>query len=114
MAQSSDSGFGRTTMRNGNGTAKHSEKTVETLSKKTVKSETSAQKASPQRAKSSPPGVRTSGLQTAETPSSNRLSAGIAVARQFTTPQTDPLDAVVYERRSSVISNPDGSIVFKM
>jgi ribonucleoside-diphosphate reductase alpha chain len=27
---------------------------------------------------------------------------------------TDPLDAVVYERRSSTITNPDGSIVFKM
>jgi ribonucleoside-diphosphate reductase alpha chain len=29
-------------------------------------------------------------------------------------PGVDPLDAVVYERRSSTITNPDGSIVFKM
>ena len=36
------------------------------------------------------------------------------VERRLTSPGTDPLDAVVYERRSSTISNPDGSIVFKM
>src|SRR5208283_1920980 len=29
-------------------------------------------------------------------------------------PGVDPLDEVVYERRSSAITNPDGSIVFKM
>ncbi|MFO0663366.1 MAG: vitamin B12-dependent ribonucleotide reductase [Polyangiaceae bacterium] len=46
-----------------------------------------------------------------------RVSAkreGVTLARHFTTPGTDPLDEVVYERRSSVITNPDGSIVFKM
>jgi ribonucleoside-diphosphate reductase alpha chain len=39
---------------------------------------------------------------------------GVPVARRFSVPGTDPLDAVVYERRSSAITNPDGSIVFKM
>src|SRR5215472_10703874 len=39
---------------------------------------------------------------------------GVPVERCFTSPDVDPLDAVVYERRSSTISNPDGSIVFKM
>jgi ribonucleoside-diphosphate reductase alpha chain len=39
---------------------------------------------------------------------------GIAIARRFTRPGVDPLDEVVYERRSSAITNPDGSIVFKM
>ncbi len=39
---------------------------------------------------------------------------GMHMARRFTSPGTDPLDAVVYERRSSTITNPDGSIVFKM
>ncbi len=53
---------------------------------------------------------------------------GVTVARVFTRPGTDPLESgapgwmtvtgdkteLVYERRSSVITNPDGSIVFKM
>src|SRR5580658_3257236 len=39
---------------------------------------------------------------------------GVAVERRFSTVGVNPLDAVVYERRSSVITNPDGSIVFKM
>jgi len=48
---------------------------------------------------------------------------GVTVARMFTRPSVDPLEAgspgeggtpLVYERRSSVITNPDGSIVFKM
>ncbi len=109
MAQSSDSGFGRTTMRNGNGTTKHAEKTVETVAKKTLKA--SPPEAS--RRKSSPPaGLARNAGETS--PSSNRLSNGIAVARRYTTASADPLDAVVYERRSSVITNPDGSIVFKM
>jgi len=40
--------------------------------------------------------------------------SGVQVARRFTRPGVDPLDEVVYERRSSAITNPDGSIVFKM
>jgi ribonucleoside-diphosphate reductase alpha chain len=57
-----------------------------------------------------------------------RGGRGIAVARRFTRPGIDPLEngapgyptaagqpqELVYERRSSVITNPDGSIVFKM
>ena len=39
---------------------------------------------------------------------------GVAVERCFTSPDVNPLDAIVYERRSSTITNPDGSIVFKM
>jgi ribonucleoside-diphosphate reductase alpha chain len=39
---------------------------------------------------------------------------GLVVARRFTRHDADPLDEVVYERRSSSITNPDGSIVFKM
>ncbi len=34
------------------------------------------------------------------------------VSRRFTTPGVDPLAAVEYDRRDSVISNPDGSVVF--
>jgi len=40
-------------------------------------------------------------------------TGGIAVTRRFTQPNVDALDTT-YERRSSVITNPDGSIVFKM
>ncbi len=43
-----------------------------------------------------------------------RPGRGLRVERRLTSPGTSPLDAVVYERRSSTISNPDGSIVFKM
>jgi ribonucleoside-diphosphate reductase alpha chain len=43
-----------------------------------------------------------------------RSAKGVRVDRRFTSQGTDPLDAVVYERRSSTITNPDGSIVFKM
>jgi ribonucleoside-diphosphate reductase alpha chain len=60
--------------------------------------------------------------------SKNRSARGVTVARMFTRPGVNPLDAgspalptvtgepqeLVYERRSSVITNPDGSIVFKM
>ena len=48
---------------------------------------------------------------------------GVTVERKYTRPGVNPLDAgapapggttLVYERRSSIITNPDGSIVFKM
>ena len=39
---------------------------------------------------------------------------GLKLERRYTKPQTDPLDAVTYEKRSSTISNTDGSVVFKM
>ena len=54
---------------------------------------------------------------------SKTQTGGIKVTRHFTQLGVDPLDAgapgeggapLVYERRSSVITNPDGSIVFKM
>jgi ribonucleoside-diphosphate reductase alpha chain len=43
-----------------------------------------------------------------------RPSRGVRLERRYTRASSPPLDAVVYERRSSVITNPDGSIVFKM
>ena len=39
---------------------------------------------------------------------------GIAMPRHFTAAGRNPLDQVVYERRQSVITNPDGSVVFKL
>ncbi len=44
----------------------------------------------------------------------SKRARGVPVRRMFTQVGKDPLDTVVYERRSSAITNPDGSIVFKM
>jgi ribonucleoside-diphosphate reductase alpha chain len=43
-----------------------------------------------------------------------RTRGGLAFERTFTERGKDPLDHVTWERRSSVITNPDGSVVFKM
>jgi ribonucleoside-diphosphate reductase alpha chain len=45
---------------------------------------------------------------------SSRAGVGLGVERRFTSDRTKPFDALVWERRSSVISNPDGSQVFRM
>jgi len=45
-------------------------------------------------------------------PAKPPTSSARLVARRYTTPGVDPLDAVEYDRRDSVISNPDGSVVF--
>ena len=39
---------------------------------------------------------------------------GLSIPRVFTTPGSDPLEEVAYERRTSKITNPDGSVVFEM
>ncbi len=39
---------------------------------------------------------------------------GMKFERRYTKPSVNPLDAITYEKRSSVISNTDGSVVFKM
>ncbi|MDB5304129.1 MAG: ribonucleoside-diphosphate reductase, adenosylcobalamin-dependent, partial [Phycisphaerales bacterium] len=36
------------------------------------------------------------------------------ITRRFTKPGTDVFDSVQYEKRTSRISNPDGSVVFEM
>jgi ribonucleoside-diphosphate reductase alpha chain len=58
--------------------------------------------------------ARAARVTTATTAKKSGASRGLAVTRRFTRPGQDPLDVVVYERRSSTITNPDGSIVFKM
>ncbi|MFA5272616.1 MAG: vitamin B12-dependent ribonucleotide reductase [Candidatus Peribacter sp.] len=40
--------------------------------------------------------------------------SGLSIQRLFTTPGSDPLEEVAYERRTSRIKNPDGSVVFEM
>lgn len=39
---------------------------------------------------------------------------GLSIGRLFTTPGSDPLEEVSYERRTSRIANTDGSVVFEM
>jgi ribonucleoside-diphosphate reductase alpha chain len=39
---------------------------------------------------------------------------GLKVARRFTRAGTNPLDEIKYTRRDSLITNPDGSVVFRM
>lgn len=41
-------------------------------------------------------------------------SSGLAIARRFTSPGRDPLDYAAYVKRDSLITNPDGSVVFRM
>src|SRR5688572_32952149 len=39
---------------------------------------------------------------------------GLKFKRVYTTPGVDPFDMIEWDRRSSKISNPDGSTVFKL
>ena len=39
---------------------------------------------------------------------------GLKFKRVYTTPGVDPFDQIEWDRRSSKISNPDGSTVFKL
>ncbi len=43
-----------------------------------------------------------------------RKGAGLSIERRFTSEQQKPFDALVWERRTSVIAKPDGSQVFRM
>src|SRR5881409_962673 len=40
--------------------------------------------------------------------------AGLRVPRRHTRPGIDPLDEVRWEKRRTIITNPDGSVVFQM
>jgi ribonucleoside-diphosphate reductase alpha chain len=40
--------------------------------------------------------------------------AGLSLQRRYTSDAGAPLDQIIWERRSSAISNPDGSVVFRM
>ena len=41
-------------------------------------------------------------------------TSGLSIPRVFTTPGSDPLDEITYEKRTSRIKNTDGSVVFEM
>jgi ribonucleoside-diphosphate reductase alpha chain len=46
--------------------------------------------------------------------SSKRPRKGLSLERRYTRPDVDPFEEMVWESRQSVITNPDGSVVFKM
>jgi ribonucleoside-diphosphate reductase alpha chain len=56
----------------------------------------------------------TSGRTQGQADAKRKKRKGVAVERRYTTAGQPPLDAVVWERRRSVITNSDGSVVFKM
>ncbi|HRI65250.1 MAG TPA: vitamin B12-dependent ribonucleotide reductase [Polyangium sp.] len=61
------------------------------------------------------PVAKTSGKTTAKREAKKvTRPKGLAFDRRYTRRGTDPLEEIVWERRSSIITNPDGSIVFKM
>jgi ribonucleoside-diphosphate reductase alpha chain len=100
MTDFGGNGSSGTTMRNGHGkSTRTAEKPEKTEKEKAKTGAASGKKAAPLQARPA---------------KSARASRGVRVERRFTSAGTDPLDTIVYERRSSVITNPDGSIVFKM
>src|SRR5262249_22271414 len=50
----------------------------------------------------------------ASSSSSLPTGAGLRVPRRFTQPGVNPLDKVRWDKRRTVITNPDGSVVFQM
>jgi len=54
------------------------------------------------------------GGMTAEQAAATAGQAGLVHQRRFTRPGTDPLDEVRYVERDTVITNPDGSVVFEL
>ncbi len=61
-----------------------------------------------------PPRSRRNAPESRRPSARSRRGRGLAFERHFTRPGVDPMDEVVWERRQSVITNPDGSVVFRM
>jgi ribonucleoside-diphosphate reductase alpha chain len=62
---------------------------------------------------SGPPAAAGAGTRPS-TRARSKKRKGLALERRYTTPGKAPFDDVVWERRRSVITNSDGSVVFKM
>jgi ribonucleoside-diphosphate reductase alpha chain len=54
------------------------------------------------------------GRKASSRPKSRRATGGLSIERRFTSADRKPFEEIVWERRSSMISNPDGSQVFRM
>ncbi len=55
---------------------------------------------------------RQTSLPMTDTPT--KANKGLSIQRVFTTPGSDPLEELTYEKRTSRIKNTDGSVVFEM
>ena len=60
------------------------------------------------------PTSKSQGRKSSRSDAAHASSRGLTVERKFTHTDVSPFDSVEYETRSSVITNPDGSIVFRM
>jgi len=58
--------------------------------------------------------VKTAGKIEAKEQEASYRGKGISIPRKFTDSGMNPLDEMEYTKRKSVITNPDGSVVFKM
>src|SRR5882757_155270 len=67
---------------------------------------------SSRRSSKTPPAHAEASTKTTKTARAARR--GATMPRRYTEVGSDPFDSVVWERRSSVINNTDGSVVFKM
>jgi ribonucleoside-diphosphate reductase alpha chain len=61
-----------------------------------------------------PVGTPSSSTRSSSGKARGKKAQGLAMERRFTSAGLKPLDALVWERRSSAINNPDGSQVFRM
>ena len=112
MAQSMDFGAGAGNQTNKNGAMKnHGSSPRDAKPEKRKAAPTAPSKATPQK---DARGASTRGSATSNAAATSSRQRGTRVERRFTTAGQNPLDQVTYERRSSIITNPDGSIVFKM
>ena len=68
---------------------------------------------SPQKSKAAPELTKNKAKANAKSAKAPR-GKGLSVDRRYTAKGIDPLEQVTWERRTSVITNPDGSVVFKM
>ena len=53
-------------------------------------------------------------LRSSRRSANSAKAKGVQIPRRHTETGKDPLESISYEYRSSVITNPDGSVVFKM
>jgi ribonucleoside-diphosphate reductase alpha chain len=75
---------------------------------------TSSAERGPESAPASSPSSSVGGSTKGSSKSKSKKPVGLNLERRFTSEQSKPFDQIVWERRSSVISNPDGSQVFRM
>ena len=59
-------------------------------------------------------GSKAKGISQAHSSLSHEIKKGLKIERRFTKPGVNPLDQVQYEKRSSAITNKEGSILFKI